>query len=134
MKTTNEQLSYALLRITMGAAMMGHGLVRIPKLEVFAGGMVKMFDGVLPAALVTPFAHVLPFLEFIIGALLILGWLTRATLVVGAVLMMVLILGSCLLEKWEFVGTQLVYSFLYFVLLRFLAFNAYALDNGIKKQ
>lgn len=133
MKTTNEQLSYALLRITIGVAMIGHGLVRIPKLEVFAGGMVKMFDGVLPVALVTPFGYVLPFIEFAIGALLILGLLTRTTLVAGAVLMMVLILGSCLLEKWEFVGTQLLYGFLYFVLLRFLSFNAYAVDNKIKK-
>lgn len=129
MKTTNEQLAYALFRITMGVAMLGHGLVRIPKLPVFRDGMVKMFDGVLPAALVTPFATILPFVEFVIGALLIVGLFTRYAIVAGAVLMMVLIFGACMKENWEIVGMQMVYAFLYYVLLRFYGHNVYALSK-----
>ncbi|PUZ30607.1 thiosulfate dehydrogenase [quinone] large subunit [Chitinophaga costaii] len=133
MKITNEQLSYALLRITIGMAMFGHGLVRIPKLSVFAGGMIKGYDGTLPLALVTPFAYALPFVEFAIGALLILGLLTRYALIAGALLMILLIFGCAIKENWEAIGTQLLYGGLYFILLRFLAQNAYAVDNLLRR-
>ncbi len=113
--------------------MLGHGLVRIPKLAVFAGGMIKTYDGTLPLALVSPFAYALPFIEFAIGALLILGLLTRYAILAGSLLMIVLIFGCAMKENWEAIGVQLLYGLLYFVLLRFLSQNAYALDQRLKR-
>lgn len=128
MKLSNEQLAYALARITMGAAMFGHGLVRMPKLAGFRDWMVKLYDGVMPAQLVGAFATILPFIELLIGLLLIVGLFTRSALVAGAILMIVLILGSCMKENWEVVGSQMIYGLFYYFLIRNLALNAIAID------
>jgi uncharacterized membrane protein YphA (DoxX/SURF4 family) len=59
-----------------------------PKLRDLAGfaGVVQQY-AILPEALVTPFAYALPFGEFLLGALLILGFLTRLAALGGAALM-----------------------------------------------
>ena len=74
----NSSLAYVLLRISMGINMLGHGLVRIPKLNAFADGMTKGFEkSWLPSSMVHLFGSVLPFLELLTGILLIIGLKTK---------------------------------------------------------
>jgi thiosulfate dehydrogenase [quinone] large subunit len=127
---SNQQLAYFLLRITLGLNFLGHGLVRIPKIDGFRTWMVGEFqNSILPNFLASTFASVLPFIEFGVGLLLILGLFTRQTLFAGALVMISLIFGSCLIEKWEFVGFQMIYAIFFYLLIHNLANNALTLDK-----
>jgi uncharacterized membrane protein YphA (DoxX/SURF4 family) len=63
----------------------------------------------LPPALVGAYATALPFVEGGIGLLLVLGLFTRPALVAAMLVIMSLIFGSSLLEKWSLVGDQMLY-------------------------
>ena len=120
---------YFLLRFGVGTSMLGHGLVRIPKLAVFATGMVHHFEkSILPDALVNIFAYVLPFVELIVGLLLVLGILTRVALIAGSLTMIFLIFGSTTIESWEDIPSQLIHLAFFAVLLQFIEANAYTMD------
>lgn len=105
------------IRLPLAVSMVGHGVVRLPKLQSFTGWMVaEMEKSVLPQALILPFSYGLPFAETVIGLLLLLGFRLQWTLFSGLILMALLILGSCSIENWNAVGVQLIHSF-YFVML-----------------
>lgn len=127
--------SFLLLRLALGASLLGHGLVRLPKLAGFSQGMVGAFQkSMLPAALVTPFTYALPILEFVIGLLLVAGLFTRLSLVAAGVLMLLLILGACLIESWEALPSQFIHVAFAAVLLNFLTSNTWALDNLLGRR
>ena len=116
----NKQLAYFLARITLGINFFIHGLVRIPKLETFANGIIKGFENtMLPEFLVLPIAYAIPIVELILGLFLVLGLLTRKTLTGAAGLMIILIAGSAFKEDWGTVGTQMLYSLYIFFLIFF---------------
>ena len=117
---TNKQLAYFLARITLGVNLFIHGLVRIPKLGSFAEGVIAGFEkSMLAEVLVMPFAYAIPILEVAIGAVLIMGFKTRKSLVAAALLILLLIAGSAFKEDWGAVGTQMLYALYIF----FLIFN-----------
>ncbi|MEO3404637.1 DoxX family membrane protein [Mucilaginibacter sp. CAU 1740] len=127
--------SFLILRLTIGASMFGHGLVRLPKLAMFSNWMVGTFEkSILPKAMVTPFSYLLPIAEFTIGLLLISGLFTKPALIGGGVVMMILIFGSCMIENWEILPSQLIHAAFFAVLLQFAANNTYALDNLFLKK
>lgn len=131
----NSSLAYVLLRISMGINMLGHGLVRIPKLNAFADGMTKGFEkSWLPPSMVHLFGTVLPFLELLIGILLIIGLKTKLALIAGAVLVIVLLFGSSTVENWDGMGTQMIYALFFYFLLHKLENNKYSVDNKLIKQ
>lgn len=132
--TTPQPLSYLLARLVMAASMFGHGLVRLPKLQGFSHWMLENFSAsMMPVALVKPFSLALPILEFIVGLLLIAGLFTRAALVAGAFIMISLIVGSCLIEKWEWVTFQMFYGLYFALLLAHIKHNRYSLDARLGK-
>lgn len=127
--------SFLILRLAIGASMFGHGLVRLPKLAMFSNWMVGTFEkSILPKAMVTPFSYLLPIAEFTIGLLLISGLFTKPALIGGGVVMMILIFGSCMIENWEILPSQLIHAAFFAVLLQFAANNTYALDNLLLKK
>lgn len=128
---TNAQLAYVLARIAFGLNFFLHGVVRLPKLQDFVGGMQSEFsESMLPSFLVTPTAYLIPIAELILGLMLLLGIFTRKALVGSALVMLILLAGCCLLEKWAVVGSQMVYM-LYLVFLIFhLDHNRYELKKG----
>lgn len=129
----NKQ-SFLLLRLAIGVSMFGHGLVRLPKLDKFSAWMVHSFEkSMLPAAIVTPFSYILPFAEFLVGLLLILGLFTRAALIAGGIVMIILIFGSTSIESWDAIPTQLIHVAFFAVLLNYISYNSFALDNRFKK-
>lgn len=131
----NRQLAFVLLRITMGINFFGHGAVRLPKIPKLREGMMEMFKGsVLPEPLVYGFGTVLPIAEFVIGILLILGLYTKNALAAGAIVMIILIFGSCMIERFDNAGGQMLYALMYFFLIFYLEYNHLSLDHKIVKK
>jgi thiosulfate dehydrogenase [quinone] large subunit len=127
-----QNIAYLLARLPIGFSMLGHGLVRIPKLSAFSAGMIKQFAATpLPATWVELFSNALPFFEFATGALLILGLFTRFANIMGVAIMLSLIFGSCFLEQWNSVFTQMIYGAYFALLYLFAGYNKYSADNVI---
>jgi thiosulfate dehydrogenase [quinone] large subunit len=125
----DRKLGYLVLRFTLGLSILMHGLVRLPHLQAFADGLVKMFgDTPLPAMLVRPFGFGLVFVETAVGLLVLLGLWTQEALLVGSAAMAALIFGSALRSEWDTVAIQLLYAAVYAALLAAREYNAYSLD------
>jgi thiosulfate dehydrogenase [quinone] large subunit len=133
---SDESLAYALLRLTLGVNFFGHGFVRIVGgVDAFASGMAKGFEKtILPLWLVQPFGYVLPFVELVLGVLLIVGLFSRATLVAGALLLTVLTFGSSMQSNWDAVGTQLLYAVVFSMLLFLRRYNSISLDSFLARR
>ena len=113
-----RELGHLGLRLVLGINMLVHGLVRVGSPSAFADGMVAGFEATpLPAPLVRAFALVLPFVELALGAALLLGVRLRATLFLGLVLTAMLTFDTCLQQRWDVAGSQLVYAIVYWILL-----------------
>lgn len=126
--------AFLLLRLAAGISMLGHGLVRLPKLNAFSLWMVGNFEkSILPKALITPFSYVLPFAEFIIGLLLLTGLFTEYALVMGGIVMLILLFGTSMIENWDAIPSQLLHLIFFSVLLHFIESNTWALDYLLKK-
>ena len=126
---------FLLLRLGIGISMFGHGLVRLPKLNAFSQWMVGSFaKSMLPAELVRPLSMVLPFAELVIGFLLLIGLFTEPALISGAVLVLLLLFGTAMVENWEALPSQLIHLILFAVLLQFVASNSWSLDKIFNKQ
>ena len=99
------------IRLPIAMSFLGHGLVRLPKLQVFASGMAEQFaDTPLPEWVVLGFGYLLVFAEFVTGVWLISGrWFNQA-LITGLTIMTILIFGSSLIENWNAVSVQLIHS------------------------
>lgn len=131
----NHSSTFLLLRLAIGMSMFGHGFVRVFKLAKFSEWMLGKYENsMLPVALVKPFSYALPIIELVIGLLIIIGLFTRQALMVGGFTMIVLIFGSCMVEDWGGIPSQMIHTFFFAVLLSFLNYNSYAIDNLLKKQ
>ncbi len=125
---------FFLLRLAIGASMFGHGVARLPKLNAFSAWMVGSFQkSLLPAAIVRPFSYVLPVAEFAIGLLILVGLFTRPSLIAGALLMIILIAGTTLVENWEALPSQLIHVAFFAILLQFINSNKISLDQLLIK-
>ena len=135
MKTNNSLVAYALLRVAMGVNMLGHGLARIPKLDAFSDNMVTNFQkSWLPSLSIKIFWLALPFAEFLIGLLLIIGLFTYRTSVAGAILIILLLFGSSTIENWEAMGIQMIYALFFYQLITQINNNSYAADHLFKNK
>ena len=126
----NKNLAVHLLRISFGVNFLFHGIVRLPNLEKFATGMQSTFQNTpIPESAVTIMAYVIPFVELSIGLLLLLNKRTKETLIAAFVLMNVLVVGSCIAQKWDLVGLQTTYIGFLFLLLYFTNDNKMVTKN-----
>jgi len=130
-KNHNENLAFLLARVAVGISLFGHGVVRLPKAGAFSEWMRDRFEkNWLPAPVVGTFGYVLPWIEFGIGLLLIIGLFTRSALTGGAILMIVLIGGCCLIEDWSAIPSQLLHAGFCALLLIFVErYNYYSVDR-----
>ncbi|SFW76502.1 DoxX family membrane protein [Chitinophaga sancti] len=123
-------LSYLMLRLVAGVSLFGHGLVRLPKLAGFSQWMTGTFaKSMLPQRLVMPFSYTLPIAEFIIGILLMLGLFSGKAVLAGIILMLLLMFGTCLIENWEALPSQMLHALVLILLLQFIASNNISLDR-----
>src|ERR1700744_2248027 len=125
MRLNDKSLAYALLRIAFGINFAGHGLVRIYNgVDAFATTTAEhLAKSPLPHSLTFGFSYVIPFLESILGLVLILGIFTRTALVCGAVFMMLLTIGIASNQQWDIASQQLIYSAIFFLLLYLIEHN-----------
>jgi thiosulfate dehydrogenase [quinone] large subunit len=129
-----ETTSFLLLRLAIAISMFGHGLVRLPKLATFSNWMVGSFENsMLPKIIVTPFSYILPIAEFAIGLFLLLGIFTKPSLVAGAIVMLILLFGTSMIENWEAIPSQLIHIAFFALLLHFADYNSWAINTLIKK-
>lgn len=127
---SDRTLGYLLLRLTIGASLFGHGLVRMPKLDAFHAQLVGEFrTSMLPVALVSVCAYVLPFAELITGVLLLAGVLTRAAAVAAVMVMIVLVLGATSIEHFAVIGEQLIHASMLAGVVAFRKYDKYSVDR-----
>ncbi|MGJ8671594.1 DoxX family protein [Rubritalea sp.] len=118
-KLPNTTLAYHCLRFTFGISFLVHGAIRLPKIQAFATGMAGQFDDTLLAGFpALTFAYAIPFIEALVGlSLLIGGQITRIGLMTGILLMGGIMFGTCMLEKWELLTSQLLHATAFYLLL-----------------
>ena len=135
MRLNNRQLAYALLRIALGVNFAGHGLIRIHNgAASFAQTTAEhLAKSPLPQSLTYSFGYSIPFIEAILGLTLILGIFTRASLIIGAVFMMLLTIGVTANQQWDIASQQLLYSVTFFLLLFLLEHNQFSLDTVLRR-
>ena len=132
----NYKTPFLLARLAIGTSFFGHGCFRIPILYTFSDGMVKQFEhSILPQQLVLAFSYALPFIELIIGVLLLVGLFTRYALIAGVLLMMALIFGCTSIQHYDPIQLQLTHAAFCIVLLVFVdRYNSFALGRFIKSK
>ena len=82
----------------------------------------------LPMPMVWWFLAVLPFIEAVIGFLMIVGLKTRWALLGGGLLMAVLVFGTAIRSDWNALGTQMIYVFCYYFLISHSQRDSYGVD------
>ena len=129
-------MAYALLRIILGVNICMHGVSRLlAGSSVFVSKITVQFAHTsLPHWSLVGFAILLPWVEALLGLLLLLGLWTRFALIAGSLLMLVLTFGSSLVQDWGIAGLQLTYAIAYFGLLFLLRYNRYSIDGAIAKR
>ena len=129
-------LGYALLRITLGINIAMHGISRLlAGPATFVASLTQQFSStVLPHFAVLGFGYALPWLETLIGLLVLVGALTRVALVAGALLIAVLTFGSSLHQDWNVAGVQLIYAIAYFILIGWLRYNWLSVDGWLSRR
>jgi len=131
----HREAAYALLRVTFGEIFLFYGIGKfIGGLGNFVGGMNQHFAGKLPAAMVMPFAYVLPFGEVTAGTLILLGLFTRVGLTLSGLLLIGLTFGLVRLGDAPTVAHNLLYALINFVLLWLVDLNRYALDSLFRRR
>jgi thiosulfate dehydrogenase [quinone] large subunit len=131
-RRSDAALAYALFRFTFGINVMMRGVVRIALGKAaFVAYMLKQFEAVpvMPPALLTPFATVLPYVETVIGLLILIGLQTRAALVAGALMIAALTFGTMLRQDFTIAWLQLDYAIAFFILLALRSWNAISVDG-----
>lgn len=129
-----KKVGYGLARIAIGVNFLGHGLARLPKVEAFSNTITELYTHTwLPLWSVKIWTSTLPFLEFIIGIMLVFGLLTRYTLLAAFAVITLLIFGSCLIENWDWAGFQMIYGLYLFMLLMYVEYDKYSTDNLINR-
>jgi thiosulfate dehydrogenase [quinone] large subunit len=130
-KASNTAIAYSILRLSFGANILLHGLSRVLNgRPAFLAYLNHYFEH---AHLISPgmlpiFGAVLPWVETTLGLLLMLGLFSRFTLIVGALVMTGLVIGTNLAQDWLVSGLQLPYCFIYYYLLIHLEQNTISVD------
>lgn len=132
---SDRAVAYLLMRLTIGASLFGHGLVRLPKLGAFHAQLMGEFKAsMLPAFLVSACGYALPFAELITGVLLLAGALTRTAAVTAGLVMIVLVLGATSIEHFNVIGEQLLHSILLAAVVAFRSHNTYSVDRLLTRR
>ena len=127
---------YFVLRICLGVNIAMHGIARLlvgP--SVFVEAITKQFAHTpLPTWSVHAFGFSLPWIESVIGFMLLSGIATRYVLLVGGLLIAVLTFGTALSQQWEITGTQLIYAVAFSLLLVWHRYDLISMDGLLAKR
>jgi thiosulfate dehydrogenase (quinone) large subunit len=134
-RTSDAVIAYTILRVSFGANIMLHGVSRIVMGHAaFLAYLTHYFEKApyFGAGMLSIFATVQPWVELILGLLLIIGLATQFSLIAGGLVILCLVIGTNLAQDWLVSGLQLIYAFLYYYLLVHLDQNRYSID-GVRK-
>jgi thiosulfate dehydrogenase [quinone] large subunit len=129
---SDRSLAYALFRVTFGVNIMMRGVVRIVLgRAAFLTYMVTQFKDVpvMPPAFLIPFATVLPYVEAVIGLLILIGFQTRTALIAGSLMIAALTFGTMLRNDFTIAWLQLTYGIAFFLLMAFRSWNRLSVDG-----
>ena len=130
--SSDRALAYALFRFTFGLNITVRGVVRIALgSSGFVGYMLKQFEAVpiMPRPFLVGFATVLPFVETLIGLMILVGFQTRTALIAGSLMIAALTFGTMLRQDFTTAWLQLDYAIAFFLLLALRSWNAISLDG-----
>lgn len=134
---SNERIAYALLRFVFGLNICFHGVSRLlSNHEAFLAYLTKSLAPavLIPKASIPVLAAVLPWVEALVGFLLLLGLFTRIALIAGFLVMILLMAGITLAQDWQTAGLQLIYCVVYFLLLAWRDRNYFSLDTLLRRS
>ena len=134
---SDAAIAYALFRFTFGVNIMMRGIVRIALgLPAFQAYMLTQFKDVpvMPPAFLTPFASVLPFVETLIGLLILVGFQTRTALIAGSLMITALTFGTMLRSDFTIAWLQLDYAIAFFLLLALRSWNVISIDGMMRPE
>ena len=134
---SDAAIAYALFRLTFGVNIMMRGIVRIALgLPAFQGYMLGQFKDVpvMPPAFLTSFASVLPFVETLIGFLILVGFQTRTALIAGSLMITALTFGTMLRSDFTIAWLQLEYALIFFLLLALRSWNVISIDGMMRSK
>ena len=123
-------VAYAVLRCTTGFVFLLFGVGKLQGgVPQFVAGLHEQFSKTwLPAFVVGAVGWAVPYLQLIVGALLVLGLLTRLAALIMGLLMLVLTVGLTIAGSAN-VAHNFIYALVAYVLLRQVADNSYCLDR-----
>ena len=127
---SNQVLAYTMFRLFLGLNFFMHGAVRLgPNYQKFIAWAQGVFaESWLPDWLVTLEAYLIPGVEMLIGALLVLGFKTRFAVILAFGLMATLVFGMNVVQDWELVSRHVIYVIALSLLMHNMEFNKYSLD------
>lgn len=127
--------AYSLLRATLGIVFLVAGIGKfISGIGAFESGLEEKFAGKLPAVLIKVFGYSLPFVEVIIGALLLAGLFSLFALVLAGLELMALTFGVMVVGDTQSVAHNTQYALVNFILLWFVRYNGYSLDGLLRSR
>jgi thiosulfate dehydrogenase [quinone] large subunit len=134
--TFDRVAGYTVLRLALGVSIFFHGLARfVGGFEKYAKPTIAGFaHTALPHGLVVLAVDVIPFAEFAIGALVLMGLFSRVALLANAALILGLMFGTCMQQNWTTLNTQMPYPIVIALLLFFLGYNAVSLDRVLTRS
>lgn len=109
---TPESVAGFLLRLSLGVLLFFAAVGKFigPGPGGFANWILQEFEGTyLPRILVLPYAYTLPYLEFLLGVVLILGIFTRVSLTVAGLTLLSLAFGKMVQQDHATVANNLNY-------------------------
>ncbi len=124
-------VAYTILRASFGLNIMLHGVSRIHMGHAaFLAYLTHYFEkaSYVPVSMLSVFATVQPWVETVLGLLLLIGLLTRFSLIAGGLVILCLVIGTNLSQDWLVSGLQLIYAFLYYYLLVRMDENRFSVD------
>ncbi|RKD91601.1 DoxX family protein [Mangrovibacterium diazotrophicum] len=125
----NAKYSYFFVKLPMALSLLGHGLVRIPKLQIFSDWMVNfMANSYLPEVMIRSFSYLVPFVEVVTGVLLLVGFYTRQTIYLALALMALFVFGNTTIENWEAITSELLHAGYLTALLYLIQYDRFSLD------
>jgi len=135
-RSSDAVIAYTILRVSFGANIMLHGVSRIVMGHAaFLAYLTHYFEkaSYVPVSMLSLFATVQPWVELILGLLLMIGLATRFSLIAGGIVIMCLVFGTNLAQDWLVSGLQLIYAFLYYYLLVHVDQNRFSID-GLRQR
>ena len=130
-RRANLEWAFLLLRLSLGLLFLIAGLGKfINGYSGVVSGIVGGFEGTwLPIFMVKPYAYALPFVEVAIGALLVVGFLTRPVLVLTGFTLLSLAFGMMVQGNHGTVSNNLIYVAMTAAALGLSEFNRYSVDR-----